>query len=91
MLKMSVEKFAEMHRQPGWYIDVCGMYCLNLGRHLIAVFQNDMDGALEVCVNEMSVCGRYEDNQEWETPESEEELVATANHFACKYSNAGGK
>lgn len=91
MVKMSVEEFAEKHRQAGWYIDVCGMYCLNLGRHLITVFQNDMDDALEVCVDEMSVRGMYEDNREWETPESEDELMATVNRFAREYCNAGGK
>lgn len=86
MVKMTVEEFAEKHLLPGWYIDVCGMYCLNLGRYLITVFQNDIGGVLEVCVDELSERGAYEGNREWETPETEKDVAETALRFAKQYA-----
>lgn len=40
MVKMSVSEFAEKYPLPGFYMDIRGAYCLNLGKNLLSVFTN---------------------------------------------------
>ena len=78
--------FAAKHRMPGFYFDANGLYCLNLGRYLLTVFENDLHGGeLEVSIDEISSEGVYDMNIEWITPSSEEELVTTIHDLAAKY------
>ncbi len=87
MTNAKLEKFIKTHMFPGFYIDVCGMYCLCLGKYLISVFLNSDTNELDVCVDSLSKRGMYEDNLEWETPSTEDELAKTICRFVKKYSN----
>lgn len=49
MVNMSALEFARKYPLPGFYIDVRGEYCLNLGRYLISIFNNKGDGGLDIC------------------------------------------
>lgn len=89
MTTTNIAEFAQKYRMPGFYMDVCGMYCLCLGRYLISAFNNTDGGALEVCVDELSQSGVFEDNLEWETPNDEYDVVATIRRFLAKYGRKG--
>ena len=78
--------FATKHRMPGFYFDVNGLYCLNLGHYLLTVFVNDVSGgAIEVAVDEVSSEGVYDMNIEWITPSNEEDLIATIHSLVAQY------
>ena len=85
MLNITPKEFAADVRLPGWYFDSRGCYCLNLGRYLICIFQND-DGALDITVDTLSPEGFYDCNLEWETPEDKNELIQLAGEFTLKYT-----
>lgn len=77
MTTTNIAEFAQKYRMPGFYMDDCGMYCLCLGRYLISAFNDTDGGVLEVCVDELSQSGAFEDNLEWETPNDEYDVAAT--------------
>ena len=83
---MSVREFAERFMPPGWYLDARGTLCLNLGRYLICVFQNSDDDHLEITVDTLSPEGFYDYNIEWETPNTESEMMERMGEFTLKYS-----
>lgn len=83
---MSAREFAERHMPPGWYLDARGTLCLNLGRYLICVFQNSAKDHLDITVDTLSPEGFYDCNIEWETPNTESEMMERMGEFTLKYS-----
>ena len=86
MTNPKLQDFIDKHKWPGFYIDICGMYCLNLGKYLVSVFMNTDTSELEVCVDAISNRGMYEENLEWESHNTEEELARTICRLVEKYS-----
>lgn len=84
MITMNASEFAKRYPLPGFYIDVCGAYCLNLGKNLLSIFTND-EGYLDICVDTISGCGYFDKNLEWETPETEREAIQTIQQFVMQY------
>ena len=85
MIKMSVSKFAEKYPLPGFYMDIRGAYCLNLGKNLLSVFTNGDTEALDICVDTISCRGYFDENLVWETPESEQEAIQTIQRLVKQY------
>ena len=85
MVNMSVLEFARKYPLPGFYIDVRGEYCLNLGRNLISIFNNEENGGLDICVDTISCDGFIDECLEWETPKTEKELMSMIRDFTNKY------
>ena len=81
-----VAKFAQKFRFPGWYIDINGCYGCVLGKYWIAVFMNDCEETLDITVDTVGETGYFDENLEWETPESDDELALTARRFMAKYA-----
>lgn len=81
-----VAEFARKFRFPGWYIDSTGCYGCVLGKYWIAVFVNDCDESLDITVDTVGETGYFDKNLEWETAESDDELVLTATRFMVKYA-----
>lgn len=84
MVNMNVSEFAKNYPLPGFYMDVRGAYCLNLGKNLLSVFTNE-EGSLDICVDTISVCGYFDENLEWETPETVQEVIQTIQRFVRQY------
>lgn len=82
-----LELFVHRHAFPGWYIDVSGCYCCMLGRYLISIFVNSCDDTLDITVDTVGSLGYFDTNIEWETPQSESELVNTARRYVREYSS----
>lgn len=74
-------RFAHKTRLPGWYFAYDGTYCCMLVRNLLCIFINFDTDEMEITVDSVS-----QQNLEWETPESEEEMAKTAYRFMEKYA-----
>ena len=81
-----VAEFARKFRFPGWYIDSNGWYGCVLGKYWIAIFMNDCDKTLNISVDTVGEKGFFDENLEWETAESDNELAQTARRFMTKYA-----
>ena len=73
-------RFAEKAELPGWYFAFDGSYCCMLGRNLICIFINSDTNEMDITVDTVS-----QKNLEWETPESDDEMMKTAYRFMEKY------
>ena len=81
-----VVEFAQKFHFPGWYIDSNGWYGCVLGKYWIAVFVNNCDKTLDITVDTVGPTGYFDENLEWETAESDDELARTALQFMMKYA-----
>lgn len=84
MVTMNASEFAKSYPLPGFYMDVRGAYCLNLGKNLLSVFTND-EGSLDICVDTISSRGYFDENLEWEEPETEQEAIKTIQRLVRQY------
>lgn len=82
-----LEAFIKAYQIPGFYIDVCGMYCFAFDKYLLSVFVNSDTDELEVTVDTLSDRGLFEVNLEWETPQTPLGLYESICTLLKKYQN----
>lgn len=85
MVKMSVSEFAKKYPLPGFYMDIRGAYCLNLGKNLLSVFTNGDTESLDICVDTISRRGYFDENLAWESPKTEQEAIQTIQRLIRQY------
>ena len=88
MFMDKLEKFVNSHTSIlyGFYMDVTGACCLNLGKYLISIFQNTDTNSLDLRVDTLSQNGVFENDVEWITPDSEEIMAAEICRVIRQYS-----
>lgn len=88
MIENKLEKFIKSHRNIlfGFYLDVTGACCLNMGKYLISTFQNTVTDDLELRVDSISSNGIFENEVEWLTPLSEEDMAKEICRVVKKFS-----
>lgn len=86
-----LQAFIQAYPIPGFYVDVCGMYCFAFGKYLLSVFVDGDTDELEVAVDTLSDRGLFEQNLEWATPQTPRELHATICALLKKYQNLEGE
>lgn len=50
----------------GWYFDSRGVLCCMWHNRLLTIFINDFDDSIEICLDELSERGFFENNIVWE-------------------------
>lgn len=88
MFRDKLEKFVNSHPSMlyGFYMDVTGACCLNLGKYLISIFQNADTNDLDLRVDMISDGGIFENDVEWITPNSESNMVNEICRVVRQYS-----
>lgn len=84
MTNPKLQTFIDKHMLPGFYIDVTGCYSIVIYKYLISVFLNSDTDELEVTMDTISDRGFFDQDIEWETPASDEEIVATIKRFMLR-------
>lgn len=51
----------------GWYFDARGVLCCMRANKLFTIFVNSTDDTIDICVDELSGRGYFENNVAWET------------------------
>lgn len=92
MFENKLGKFIKSHRNIlfGFYLDVTGACCLNVGKYLISIFQNTITDDLELRVDSISSNGIFDNEVEWLTPLSEEDMAKEICRVVKKFSREMG-
>jgi len=62
------ERLAKIAEQLiGWYFDTRGVLCCMWNNKLFTIFVNSTDDTIDICVDELSNRGYFENNIVWET------------------------
>ena len=51
----------------GWHFDGSGILCCMWHNRLLTIFVNDCDDSVDICLDELSKRGFFENNIVWET------------------------
>lgn len=71
----------------GWYFDVRGVLCCMWDNKLFTIFANSTDDTVDICVDELSNRGYFENNVVWETLDLDKNINQQVAQIMLKRRN----